>query len=62
MTQNKALESAKNIVDYCKEQSSCQNCIFRKYGAESFDCNIKAFDVQEVLSNIQAKKKNNGWI
>lgn len=59
---NKALESAKVIVEFCKEQRGCQNCIFRLYGADHWKCHIEAFDLQAVLSNIEAKKKNRGYI
>lgn len=59
---NKALESAKVIVEFCKEQRGCQNCIFRLHGADHWKCHIEAFDLQDVLSNIEAKKKNRGYI
>lgn len=62
ISNNKALECAKVIVEYCKAQSGCQNCIFRKHGSECWDCNIMAFDLREVLENIEAKKKNGGYI
>ncbi len=62
ISNNKALEHAKAIVEYCKEQDSCQNCIFRQYGADHWNCHIEAFDLQDVLSNIEAKKKNGGYI
>ena len=58
----KALEAAQTISGYCKQQTSCQNCIFRLFGAESWKCHIEAFDLQEVLANIKAKKKNGGWL
>lgn len=62
MTTKKVLESAKVVVDYCKEQSICQNCIFRLYGAENWHCAIGAFELRDVLSNIEAKKKHGGHI
>lgn len=62
MTTKKVLESAKVIVAYCKEQSNCQNCIFRLYGAENWHCAIGAFELRDVLSNIEAKKKHGGYI
>lgn len=62
MTTKKVLKSAKDIVDYCKEQASCQNCIFRLYGVENWHCAIGAFDLRDVLNNIEAKKKNHGYI
>ena len=58
----KVLEAAQIIADYCKEQYSCQNCIFRLFGAEHWKCHIEAFNLQDVLSNISAKNKNHGWI
>lgn len=58
----KALESAKIIISYCNEQKSCQNCIFRKYGSDHWECHIESFDMKDVLSNIEAKKKNMGYI
>lgn len=62
MTTKKVLESAKVVVDYCKEQTSCQNCIFRLHGAENWHCAIGAFELRDVLSNIEAKKKHGGYI
>lgn len=62
ISNKKALESAQIIVDFCKERRSCQNCIFRLYGADHWKCHIEAFDLQDVLSNIAAKKKNHGYI
>ena len=62
ISQNKALDCAKVIVAYCEEQDCCQNCIFRKYGSDCWRCNLEAFDLREVLGNIEAKKKNHGYI
>ena len=58
----KVLECAKVVADYCKEQQGCQNCIFRLYGCENWHCAIGAFEIQDVLSKIEAKKKNGGYI
>lgn len=58
----KAVEAVQTISDYCKQQTSCQNCIFRQYGADSWKCHIEAFDLQDVLENIKAKKRNGGWL
>lgn len=60
ISSKKALEAAKVIVDFCNEQKGCQNCIFRLYGADHWKCHMYAFDLQDVLSNIEAKKKNHG--
>ena len=62
ISSKKALESAKVLVDYCKEQKKCQNCIFRQHGADHWNCQIEAFDIREVLGNVEAKKKNHGFI
>ena len=62
ISSKKAVESAQVIADYCKEQRGCQNCIFRQHGAEGWKCYIRAFDLQDVLSNIEAKKKNRGYL
>ena len=59
---DKVLNAAKEIVDFCKKQPGCQNCIFREFGADSWNCHIYAFDIKEVLRNIEAKKKNNGYL
>lgn len=63
MISNKqALESAKIVVEYCKEQRGCQNCIFRQAACDHWECHIEAFDLRNVLNNIEAKKKNHGYI
>ena len=62
ISNKKALESAKVVVEYCNEQRSCQNCIFRLHGADHWKCHIEAFDLRDVLGNIEAKKKNGGFI
>ena len=62
ISSKKALEAAKVIVDFCNEQKGCQNCIFRLYGADHWKCHMYAFDLQDVLSNIEAKKKNRGYL
>lgn len=62
VSSNKAVEAAQTIAEYCKQQSECQNCIFRLYGCENWHCAIGAFELQDVLSNIEAKKKNHGYL
>ena len=62
ISNKKVLESAKVIVDFCKEQHGCQNCIFRKYGADSWDCHLRAFEMEYILENIERKKRNRGYI
>lgn len=62
ISNNKAVEAAKVIVDYCHEQACCQNCIFRQNGADHWNCHIEALDLRDVLYNIEAKKKNRGYL
>ena len=62
ISSKKALEAANVIVDFCEEQKSCQNCIFRLYGSDHWICDMYAYDLKDVLRNIEAKKKNHGWI
>lgn len=31
ISNKKAVESAKVLVEFCKEQPGCQNCIFHKW-------------------------------
>lgn len=62
VSQKKALECARTLNQFCNEQRSCQNCVFRLYGADHWKCHIDCFDLQDVLNNIQAKKKNHGYL
>lgn len=62
ISNKKALEAAEVISEFCKEQRGCQNCIFRLYGADHWKCHIEAFDLQDVLRNIEAKRKNHGYL
>lgn len=62
ISRRQVLKSVKVISDDCKEQPTCQNCIFRRYGAENWNCHIDAFDLRDVCSNIEAKKKNRGYL
>jgi len=62
MNDKKAIETAKLLVEFCKDQNGCQNCVFRKYGSHHWECTINAFDLNEVVSNYEAKKKNHGYI
>lgn len=62
ISHKKAVEAAQTIVEYCKQQGGCQNCIFRENACDHWECNIQAFDLQDVLRNIEANKKNGGFI
>lgn len=62
ITSKKATEAAKVLVEFCKEQAGCQNCIFRQFGADHWNCQIEAYDLRETLANINWKKKNYGYL
>lgn len=62
MNDKKAIETAKLLVEFCKNQKGCQNCVFRKYGSDHWECHINAFDLRDVVSNYEAKRKNHGYI
>lgn len=62
ISNKKALEAAKVIVDFCNEQRGCQNCIFHIFGCDHWKCQMYAFELQDVLRNIEAKKKNHGYL
>ena len=62
MTNKKAIETAKLLVEFCKEQKSCQNCVFRKFGSDHWECTINAFDLSEIIINYEAKRQNGGYI
>ena len=34
ISNKKAVDAAKVLVEFCKEQPGCQNCIFRRFGAD----------------------------
>lgn len=57
ISNKKAVAAAKILIDFCEEQRGCQNCIFRKHGADPWYYNIEAFDLREVMWNIEVKKK-----
>lgn len=62
MDNKKALAAARTLVEYCEEQRSCQNCIFRRFAPGHWECNVDCWYLQDVLRNIEAKKKNHGYI
>lgn len=53
----KALDAAKTLVQFCKEQRGCQNCIFHRHAGSHWECQLDLFELADVLSNIEAKKK-----
>lgn len=62
ISNKKAVDAANVIKQYCDEQQVCQNCIFRAFGAEHWNCLIYALDIKDVLANIKAKKFNKGYL
>lgn len=58
----KAVSCVETLVKFCEEQAGCQNCIFRQFGSDHWNCQIEAYDLRDTLDNIQAKKKNHGYI
>ena len=62
ISNQKVLAAAQTIVDFCHQQKSCQNCIFRLFGADSWKCHVEALNLGDVLDNIAAKKKNRGYL
>ncbi|WP_288643869.1 hypothetical protein [uncultured Flavonifractor sp.] len=62
ISSKKALSCVETLVEFCKEQSGCQNCIFRRFGSDHWNCQIEAYDLREVLENIKVKKKNYGYL
>ena len=62
ISDKKAIEAAKTLYQYCEEQQVCQNCIFRKFGADHWKCEIQAFELRNILANKKAKSKNHGYI
>lgn len=65
ISNKKLLEAVETITTFCKEQSCCQNCISRSFGADSWNCcmmSYNASELSEAMANIEAQKKNGGYI
>lgn len=66
ISNKKAIECAETIVKFCSEQRGCQNCVFRKFGCDSWNCHINAIDlkyaIDEIKEQAEAKKKNHGYL
>lgn len=62
ISSKKALSCAETLVEFCKEQAGCQNCIFRQFGADRWICQIEAYDLRDTLENIERKKRNHGYL
>lgn len=65
ITDKKALNCAETLAQFCKEQNGCQNCLFRKFGADRWNCRIGEsgwWDLREIYSNRERKRKNHGYL
>lgn len=62
ITNKKAVEAAKVLVEFCEKQAGCQNCIFRQFGADHWNCQIEAYDLRDTLDNIKGKSINHGYL
>lgn len=62
ISNKKAVDAAKVLVEFCKEQVGCQNCIFRQFWADGWNCQIEAYDLRDTIDNINAKKINHGYL
>ena len=66
MTDAKAIERAEALRDFCKAQQGCQNCVFRMFHGDHWNCHIDdgliSYDAREVHGNLEAKRKHGGYI
>lgn len=62
ISDKKALEAIKTLTEYCGEQRGCQNCILHLYSPSKWKCSLDAFDLRDILSNIEAKRKHRGYL
>lgn len=66
MVSNKRAEDcAKTLAQFCKDQGGCQNCIFRAFGADRWKCHVGEpawWNLKEVADNMEAKKRNHGYL
>lgn len=65
ISNKKLLEAVETIGTFCEEQSCCQNCILQSFCADGWNCcmmSYNASELSEAIANIEAKKKNGGYI
>lgn len=64
ITDKKALDCAKTLITYCKEQGGCENCILRLHGGDRWECEMCVMyaDLQSIEGNYTAKRKHHGFI
>lgn len=65
ISNKKLLETVKTISTFCEEQPCCQDCVLRVFCADGWNCCMMSYNVSELseaMANIEAKKKNKGYI
>lgn len=62
ISDKKAVEAARTLAEYCSERQGCQNCILHLYSPSEWKCHLDVFDLQDILSNIEAKRKHHGYL
>lgn len=65
MTDKTAIQYAMALHEFCRKQRSCQNCVFRDFACDHWECclnNIYSLDTVTINGNYAAKRKNGGYI
>ena len=62
ISDKKAVEAIKTLTEYCGEQRGCQNCILHLHRPSDWDCHLDVFDLRDILSNIEAKREQRGYL
>jgi len=62
ISDKKAVGAIKTLTEYCGEQQGCQNCILHLYSPSEWKCYLDVFGLQDILSNIEAKRKHHGHL
>ena len=62
MDDREALECMKKLLEFCRHQRICRECIFHLREPGCWTCQLKRldlFDMQEIKANLYAKCKLN---
>lgn len=62
ISDKKVVGAIKTLTEYCSERQGCQNCILHLYSPSKWECHLDVFDLQDILSNIEAKEKHRGYL
>ena len=62
ISDKKAVEAIQTLTEYCGEQRGCQNCILHLHSPSKWKCSLDAFDLRDILSNIEANRKHRGYL